>query len=327
MTRRPTRRLIPRPDFWRHVLEWDGSGEDKVNLSALAFGLFATLVWFVDWATPAGIDLGLKVAPYEIAGAILGSLVVLRTNAGLDRWYEARKLWGGIINESRNLAVLVSANGPEDGRWSREVVGWVAAFGHVTRRSLRGQKVLAELEGLIGPDEVERLAGAEHKPSAVSLKIAALLREGRDSGLLDRGAYLKAEDQRALLIDHVGGCERILKTPLASAYVVLIRRFLVVFLVSLPFALLRRVEWMTPVLTLMVAYPILALDHIADDLQHPFSTKSINHLPLNDITTTIETNVLALLPAGSRADRPRPGRPARRRRRLIPFGPTGARRR
>ena len=98
-----------------------------------------------------------------------------------------------------------------------------------------------------------------------------------------------------MLIDHVGGCERILKTPLATAYVILIRRFLVVFLLTLPFALLRRVEWMTPFICLLVAYPILALDHIAEDLQHPFSPKSINHLPLNDITTTIETNVLALL--------------------------------
>jgi ion channel-forming bestrophin family protein len=295
MNRRPTRKYLPRPDFWSHVFEWDGSGEHKVTITALCFGLFAALVWFVDWVTPEDISLGLAVAPYEFAGAILGSLLVLRTNSGLDRWWEARKLWGGIINESRNLAIIVVANGPEDGRWTREIVGWIAAFGHVTRRSLRGQKNLAEIESLIGVEEMERVARAEHKPTAVSLKIASLLREARDSGHFDPSAYLRAEGQRCLLMDHLGGCERILKTPLATAYVILIRRFMVVFLVTLPFALLRRVEWMTPFITLLVAYPILALDHIGDDLQRPFSTRSLNHLPLNDMTTTIETNVLALL--------------------------------
>jgi putative membrane protein len=295
MNRRPTRKYLPRPDFWTHVFEWDGSGEHMVTLSALGFGLFAALVWFVDWVTPEDISLGLAVAPYEFAGAVLGSLLVLRTNSGLDRWWEARKLWGAIINESRNLAIIVVANGPVDGRWTREIVGWIAAFGHVTRRSLRGQKNLEEIEELIGVEETERVAKSEHKPVAVSLKIASLLREARDSGHLDSSAYLRAEEQRCLLMDHLGGCERILKTPLATAYVILIRRFMVVFLITLPFALLRRVEWLTPTITLLVAYPILALDHIGDDLQRPFSTKSINHLPLNDMTTTIETNVLALI--------------------------------
>jgi len=266
MANRPKRRFMPRPDFWSHVLEWDGSGEHKVTITALCFGLFAGLVWFVDWVTPEDISLGLAVAPYEFAGAILGSLLVLRTNGGLDRWWEARKLWGGIINESRNLAIIAVANGPPDGEWTQKIVGWIAAFGHVTRRSLRGQKNLADIESLVGVEETEALQKSEHKPTAVSLRVASLLREGRDAGHLDPMAYLRAEEQRSLLMDHLGGCERILKTPLATAYVILIRRFMVVFLITLPFALLRRVEWLTPFITLLVAYPILALDHIRDDL-------------------------------------------------------------
>ena len=257
--------------------------------------------------TPVEIDLGLSIAPYEYTGAILGSLLVLRTNAGIDRWYEARKLWGGIVNESRNLAMIVAANGPDDQAWRREILGWVASFGHVTRRSLRGQKAYSDIDELVGEANATRVKAAEHRPSAVAFKIAGLLREARDRDQLDPTAYLRAEEQRCLLIDHLGGCERILKTPLAGAYVVLIRRFLVLFLLTLPFALLRRVEWLTPLITFLVAYPILALDHIADDLQRPFSPQSINHLPLNDITTTIETNVMALM-AGPIDD----GRPAPR---------------
>ena len=295
---KPTRRLkyMIRPNFWSHVLDWQGSGEHKVTRPVLAFGLFALIVWLVDFVTPGDIDLGIAVAPYEFAGAILGCLLVIRTTAGLDRWWEGRKLWGGIVNQSRNLAIIALANGPDEIGWRREMVGWIVAFGHVSRRRLRSQRTLTEVVDLIGPENTAVISKAEHMPTAVSMKIAGLLREARDRGSLDPYAFMKAEDQRALLIDHIGGCERILKTPLATAFVVLIRRFIVLFLLILPFALLRRVEWQTPFVTLLVAYPILALDRIADDLQHPFSIWSINHLPINDITTTIEANLLALLP-------------------------------
>jgi putative membrane protein len=286
------------------VLYWEGDGEQRRVLRpvVLVF-LYASLIWFLDWVTPTEIDLGIQVAPYEFAGAILGSLLVLRANAGIDRWWEGRKLWGGITNQSRNLAVIVLANGPADPVWRREMIGWIAAFGHVARRSLRRQKILTEVEELIGESGVEWLLKAEHRPTAVSLQIATRLGEARSRGELDSSAFMKADEQRSLLIDHIGGCERILKTPLAAAYVVLIRRFIVLFLATLPFALLRRVEWLTPFVTTLVAYPIQALDHIADDLQQPFATSSINHLPLNDITTTIEANLLALLPESDRERR------------------------
>jgi putative membrane protein len=295
---------MKRPDFWSHVFDRDGDGgQNQVLRPVILTFLYALLIWFIDKVTPSRIDLGIAVAPYEFAGAILGSLLVLRANSGIDRWWEGRKLWGGITNQSRNLGVIVLANGPDDPQWRREFIGWIAAFGHVARRSLRRQKVMAEVEALIGSEAVDWLVKAEHRPTAVALKIATMLREARDRGEIDTSAFLRAEEQRSLLIDHVGGCERILKTPLAAAYVVLIRRFIVLFLATLPFALLRRVEWLTPLVTTLVAYPILALDHIADDLQKPFFTTSINHLPLNDITTTIEANLLGLLPATESEER------------------------
>jgi putative membrane protein len=301
----PPSRLIPRPEFWAHVFDSDGSGRHSIARPVFAFTVFAALVWFVDWATPVEIDLGIAVAPYEFAGAILGSLLVLRANAGLDRWWEARKLWGGITNQSRNLAVIILANGPDDPGWRREFVGWVIAFAHVTRLCLRGERATGkDVAALVGSEQAGKIVGAQHMPTAVTLRIAGLLRDSKDRGFLDPFAYLKAEEQRGWLVDHLGGCERILKTPLATAYVVLIRRFIVLFLLTLPFALLRRVEWQTPMFAMLVAYPILALDHIADDLQRPFSTRSINHLPLDEITATIEANLLALLPELPGDDRP-----------------------
>ena len=86
-----------RTKFWSNVFDAEGDGQHrKVIRPVVIFTAFATFVWVIDQITPSRIDLGIDVAPYEFAGAILGSLLVIRSNAGLDRWWEARKLWGGI---------------------------------------------------------------------------------------------------------------------------------------------------------------------------------------------------------------------------------------
>ena len=284
-----------RPDFWAHILDSQGHGRIGVVRLVLGSTIYSALLWLFDYLTPPSIHVGISVAPYEVAGGALSALLVLRTNAGHDRWWEARKLWGGITNQCRNLATTALANGPSDPRWRFDVVAWTIIFACVSRRTLRHQKVIPEVADLIGTDGADRLASADHMPTAAALKLAELLREARDRDVLDPFAFLQADTQRTTLIDHLGGCERILKTPLAPAYVVLIRRFILMFILFLPFVLIPQIGWLTILFTLVITYPILALDRIADDLQHPFSTRSINHLPLDDITGTIERNLLALL--------------------------------
>src|SRR5206468_503101 len=119
--------------------------------------------------------------------------------------------------------------------------------------------------------------------------------QARDGHGMDPFAFLQVDRDRAALNDHVGGCERILSAPLPLAYSIHIRQFIFLFLGTLPFALLDRVEWLTPVITVMVAYPILSLDQIGIELQDPFSTRRMGHLPLDEITAKIEANLKAFL--------------------------------
>ncbi len=146
---------------------------------------------------------------------MLGLLLVLRTNAGYDRWWEGRKLWGAIVNQSRDLAVTALAYGPDDRAWRSEVVRWTASFGHVARRSLRGERTMPEVAALLGDDQAARIAAAPHMPGVVLLAIAALLRQARDrdDDPLDGFAFLEIDRARSGLMDHLGGCERILSTP------------------------------------------------------------------------------------------------------------------
>jgi len=288
-----------RQGFWREAFALQGSITPKVMPIVLVFGLIASGICGVAWLVEKllQVPVGLVIAPFEFAGAALGLLLVLRTNAGYDRWWEARKLWGGIVNQSRNLVISAMSYGPENSEWRVKVVKWAAVFPHVARLSLRGERPSTEVVNLVGLENAEQIATAGHMPSFVALKLGDLLHEACERLEMDRFAFMQLDRERALLIDNIGACERILKTPLPRTYSIKIRRFIVMFLLMLPFALLHRLDddWLVPFITMLVAYPLLSLDQIGVELENPFSTSNLSHLPLDDISATIERNLLDVL--------------------------------
>jgi len=284
-----------RGEFWGEVFTRHNSVTPYIRWRMIIFGAVGALVWaigtYTNWIPTSG------VAHYELVGFVLALLLVLRTNSGYDRWYEGRKLWGGIVNQSRNLAQVVLAFGPRDAEWREQFIRWTIAFSHACRHSLRGERNLDDMRGLLGDDAVSELAAAEHMPMYISQRLCDMLQEAAAAGDIDRFALLQAETQRTQLIDHIGACERILKTPLAEAFSVKIRRFLFLYLVVLPFGIFDKAGQMTPIIVMLVAYPLLSLDQIGVELQNPFSKKRLSHLPLGDICATIERNLLAALAA------------------------------
>jgi putative membrane protein len=292
-----------RPDrngFWREAFTIEGSITPRVINYVISFGVIAAAVVGASWIVERKFEvrLGLPVAPFEIAGAALGLLLILRTNAGYDRWWEGRKLWGGIVNQARNIVISALAYGPADQAWREKLVRWTAVFPHIARCSLRGEPPSPEVVALVGQDNADQIASANHMPSFVALKLGGLLRDACEHGKMDRFAFMQLDKERAMLIDHIGACERIKKTPLPLVYAIKIRRFIALVLLTLPFALLHRIEeseWLIPFITMLVAYALVSLDQIGIELQNPFSKQFLSHLPLGEISANIEENLTALL--------------------------------
>jgi putative membrane protein len=284
--------------FWRHAFAIQGSITPHIMPNVCIIGALAVTICMIDCAVQNfyGIKLGLPIAPYEFTGTALGLLLVLRTNAGYDRWWEARKLWGGIVNQCRNLAISGISYGPQNRQWQAEFIRWIAVFAHASRISLRGQWQCPQIVSLVGESEAAKLTRAQHMPTAVALKLSRLINDARANNELDGFAFTQLDRERAQLIDHVGACERIMKTPLALAYSIKIRRFITIFLFTLPFGLIHELgsSWLVPFLTMLVAYPLFSLDQIGSELQNPFDLRNLSHLPLDEISDTITSNVLAL---------------------------------
>ncbi len=186
--------------FLRDVLRWRGSAGPLIWFRVAAFGLWAFMLALVHWNERLP-DLAIQVAPYEVAAGALGVLMVMRTNAGYERWWEGRKLWGAMVNSTRSLAIAASAYGDDDPSWRARIGRRIAAFGHVARRSLRGEREMPEVVTLIGEDDARFISESVHMPSALVSLIAEDLRAG-----LDDFAFLQSDGQRVALIDHIGGC-------------------------------------------------------------------------------------------------------------------------
>ncbi len=298
--------------YWLGTFLLRGAVAPRIVTDVIAFGLLASAIVYASQFAVKHFQISLTVParPFEVAGAVLALMLVLRLNAGYDRWWEARKLWGGVVNQSRNLAIAGLAYGPSEKLWRLHFIQWVAAFPHVMRRSLRGEHKLPELAMLLSDEQTGWLLTNQHMPDAVSREIASLLAEARTKGM-DGFSFMEAERQRGLLIDHLGGCERILKTPIARSGAIQVRQFIFIFLITLPLALLQDFEgtlfgsvlgfneahrvWLIPLFVMLLAYMLLALDRIGMELQNPFDTRRIDFLPLDSICMTIEKNLLELL--------------------------------
>lgn len=255
--------------FWNSALSWRDSVSPKI---------IGRVLFFV--AASAGTTilcqyyeaLHWPVGPLEVSGAILGLILIIRTNAGYDRWWEARKLWGGIVNQSRNLAIAGLNFGVSDLHWQNQFLNLVKQFPEEAAKVLRGE----------APYNTALLA---------SNQIAMLTGQAFRRGLISGFELDAIESQRAQLIDHLGGCERILKTPLPRVLDIKVRRFIMIFLFLVPLSLTHKMGWLTPAIMLVLSYSLLALDQIGIELQNPFARINLSSLPLDQITDGIQNTV------------------------------------
>ena len=288
-----------RHGFWREALALHGTSIPQVAPLVAVMGLLATGIVAVArlWERQFQTEINLDLTPFELAGAALGILLVFRTNAGYERWWEARKLWGGFVDRSRNFVIDALAYGPSDAQWRNRLVRLAAAYPHVVKHTLRSEPLAPAVTAHVGQDMTDQINAAGHRPSFVAFQLANLLREACERWGMDRFAFLQIDRERALLIDNFGGCERILNTPVPKAYSTKIRHFLLLFLLSLPLTLLHRLhsDWLIPVISMLVAYPLLSLDLLGVELENPFAADNLSHLPLDGLTATIERNVMELL--------------------------------
>jgi len=240
--------------------------------------------------------------PLALFGSAIGIVVAFRNQSAYARWWEARILWGSVVNNSRSWARQVTTGmlslkadeAAEMKHMQRRMVYLQIAYVHALRQHLRKLEPWRELAPLLEERELEALRVEKNVPLTIQEWMGQLLLECQAREWIDALQWRAMDESLNDLADAQGGAERIKNTPMPKQYEYFPQLFVHIYCVLLPLALVTNMGWLTPLGSTLVGFIFLALNQIGRDLEDPFEN-TIFDVPLTSITTTIEINLRQLL--------------------------------
>ncbi|MFZ4552041.1 MAG: bestrophin family protein [Aquabacterium sp.] len=280
----------PRPNWLFMLFVWRGSIIHKIVPQLLVTTLISILVVIfhgelLHW------KVTLTAVPFSLVGVALAIFLGFRNSASYDRYWEARKLWGKLLTDSRNACRQYITFG---GNEPRTFVLGLAAFVHATRHQLRNTDARADMARLLPDAVVADLAHRRNPPLRILMWLSDLVRQERDAGRISSMLATQLDNSLNGLNDAYGGCERIAYTPLPFTYSVILHRTVYMYCLMLPFGLLDSIGIMTPLMVAFVAYTFFAIEALSDEIEEPFGTMP-NDLALGAMAIGIESAVLEML--------------------------------
>jgi putative membrane protein len=258
-------------------------GTKLLGMTAILAGYGLAVSWLIQFEHLPRIEWGAESA--VVNGLGLSFLIAFRTNHAYDRWWEARKLWGQLINETRNLCLKIRTQTQIDAADRDRVARLLASFGEVLKDHLRRRG---------GSDEAATKEPAPAKPVHEPVRVAGAIYDEvaawRRQGQIDGWTLLWLDSQVKSLMDICGACERIRNTPLSSSYRALVRYAIAIYLAVAPFYLIEDTGIAGFPLFVLAAYFLLGIEFVAEEIEEPFGAGGDN-LPLERYCATIAESV------------------------------------
>lgn len=258
--------------------------------------VYSSLVCYlvIDFFKFPEISFHPTIAMHSLLGIVLGLFLVFRTNSAYDRWWEGRRLWGSLVNSTRNLALklnaYISRENHEDRDWFAKMI---SNFVYATKENLRHGVQMAELQP-VSDTFVEELKKYKHKPNRISAmmyeKVNALYKKGDITG----DQLITVDKELKDLIDIMGGCERIRYTPIPYSYMMYIKKFIFIYIITLPFGFVTDSGYFTILIVLLVTFVLMSVELIAEEIEDPFGY-DLNDLPTDELSLKIKDNVSEIL--------------------------------
>ncbi|MEG3859968.1 bestrophin family protein [Microcoleus sp. herbarium12] len=282
---------VDRPTWFKIALQVRGSVIPSILPRVLlcgSFGVFIALLHFFKF--PVSLPILSSIVP----SIVLGLLLVFRTNTAYDRFWEGRKIWGNLINNVRNLArqiwVAIEEKDPEDIARKKSTLRLLPAFAVAMKLHLRQQSVNSELEPLISPSQYHKLKSMNNPPLEIAFWIDDYLQEQYERKCLDVYQLTAMKQLVNSMIDTLGGCERILKTPIPLAYAIHLKQLLLLYCLALPFQMVKDLSWGTGPVVALISFTLFGIEEIGIEIENPFGLDA-NDLPLDNICATMQRNI------------------------------------
>jgi putative membrane protein len=231
---------------------------------------------------------------HSLLGFALSLLLVFRTNTAYDRWWEGRKLWGQLVNNSRNLAIKLQAILPQQDHHNRDFFKrTIPLYAEVLRTHLRSEHTRYVLDEEEHP-ELRELDEQKHVPNQVARLLHGRVMQMRTQGVISDEQLLFLNSELTSFTDICGACERIKNTPIPYSYSAFIKKFIFIYIMTLPFGYVFQLEYLMIPVVCIVFYVLASLELIAEEIEDPFGT-DFNDLPMDKIGENIRRHVAEIL--------------------------------
>lgn len=287
--------IIRKKEHWFKMLFiWHGSVLPTVLPRLLLLLIISICVVWLR-GTIFSFKIPLNPVPLTLFGFVLALFLGFRNNVSYDRFWEGRKLWGALLNDTRSLArqAMTLPNITANNNLTTNFVQLLVSFTYALKHQLRGTDAQPDLKKRLSEEQFKIIAAAKYKPIMLMKLMAEWIKNAKNENKIDSIQQARFDENLDKLSDIVGGCERIISTPIPYSYRVLLHRTVYLYCFLLPFGLVDSLQWLTPLIVVFIAYTFVAFEAIADEIEQPFGTEA-NDLALNSMCLMIETTLLEL---------------------------------
>lgn len=226
---------------------------------------------------------------HNMLGFVISLLLVFRTNTAYDRWWEGRKLWGELVNNSRNLALKLSVmlKDEHDRNYFKKLI---PSYASVLQKHLANDDTAKMLfEGLVL--EIDQ---HKHKPNQVAKMLYQKIQDLYEQGKISGDQLLVLNQELKSFTNVCGACERIKNTPIPYSYSAFIKKFIFFYIMTLPFGYVFSLGYYVIPVVVFIFYVLASLELIAEEIEDPFGYDA-NDLPTDKITANIKKHVEEIL--------------------------------
>jgi len=228
---------------------------------------------------------------YSLVGFVISLLLVFRTNTAYDRWWEGRKKWGELVNNSRNLAIKIGSmttNKEDEVFFARMIPNYAFAM----KEHLREGVLIEELE--LNEVEQQEISKINHKTSYIAKKMYIKLHDMKADGMVTQEEFLALDINLKTFSDITGACERIKNTPIPYSYSSFLKKFIFVYVITLPLAFVGNFGYYSALIAVFVFYVLVSMEILAEEIEDPFG-RDENDLPTDELCGKIKDNVKEIL--------------------------------
>ena len=224
---------------------------------------------------------------HSILGFVISMLLVFRTNTSYDRWWEGRRLLGELTNVSRNLAIKIKSLrlGMEELEYFTYAI---PKYAFALKEHLREKQYFGKNSFLVEVD------GGKHIPNQIAASLSARFFDLHAAGKITGEQLIILSADLNRFTDICGGCERIKKTPIPFSYSTFIKKFLFLYVITLPFGWVFSLGYFVMLIVPFILYVLASLELIAEEIEDPFGTDA-NDLPVDEICNNIEKHIGEIL--------------------------------